>query len=74
MNKKEINWEEVDLEHKMHIKKCAEIDRIIAEKRKNPMKEVNLEKQTEIVNNFIKENELNSVILQFNIEKDNNKN
>lgn len=71
MDKIEIDWAEIDKEHEMHIKKCAELDKIIAEERKNPAGIEDLERRTKIVNEFIEENKIDSLTLNFDEKKRN---
>ena len=68
MGIKEIDWEEVDKEHKIHIDKCSKLDKLIDEERKNQIGIDDLKKRTDLVNKFIEENNIESINLKFDIE------
>lgn len=64
MNKeKEIDWEQVDKEAEEHLKKCIEVEKQIKEERK---KNKDLKKISEEVDEFVKENNLDTVYLEVN--------
>lgn len=71
MDEKEIDWEQVDKDYELSLKRNKILDEMIAEERKKPTGIEDLKRRTEIVNKFVEENGLDTVTLELDEKKGN---
>lgn len=71
MDEKEIDWEQVDKEYELSLKRNKILDEMIAEERKKPAGIEDLKRRTEMVNKFVEENGLDAVTLELDEKKGN---